>query len=94
MTMTMALMMRPVMDADTDVDVDVDVDVDAATSIAGIIIVMATCRLLWPLFVVLRLICRRICVFEYIKKSVVISLGAFVSPVAANWGKLNLIYSR
>lgn len=43
--MTMALMMRPVMDADT----DVDVDVDAATSIAGIIIVMATCRLLWPL---------------------------------------------
>lgn len=92
MTMTMVLMMRPVMDADT--DVDVDVDVDAATSIAGIIIVMATCRLLWPLFVVLRLICRRICVFEYIKKSVVISLGAFVSPVAANWRKLNLIYSR
>lgn len=45
MTMTMALMMRPVMDADT----DVDVDVDAATSIAGIIIVMATCRLLWLL---------------------------------------------
>lgn len=43
MTMTMALMMRPVMDADT------DVDVDAATSIAGITIVMATCRLLWPL---------------------------------------------
>lgn len=62
MTMTMALMMRPVMDADT------DVDVDAATSIAGIIIVMATCRLLWPLPLHggLRLICRRICVFEYI----------------------------
>lgn len=62
MTMTMALMMRPVMDADT------DVDMDAATSIAGIIIVMATCRLLWPLplFGGLRLICRRICVFEYI----------------------------
>lgn len=62
MTMTMALMMRPVMDADT------DVDVDAAMSIAGITIVMATCRLLWPLPLLggLRLICRRICVFEYI----------------------------
>lgn len=90
--MTMTTMMRPVMDADT--DVDVDVDVDAATSIAAIIIVMATCRLLWPLFGGLRLICRRICVFEYIKKSVVISLGAFVSAVAANWRKFNLIYSR
>lgn len=86
--MTMTTMMRPVMDADT------DVDVDAATSIAAIIIVMATCRLLWPLFGGLRLICRRICVFEYIKKSVVISLGAFVSAVAANWRKFNLIYSR